>query len=156
MEYKNIATIDFNSTSSGELGRNPEEMLEVSPEWNEVPDLMMEDEDVLPEAEGSTKQKSDEVTQGRRKRQKEDDICPEKCGHSPTVSRRTQHSEGFYSEDWNEVQQEEDEWQAPDKWQRILQMVFRGRSLEINPVGYGVISSFCTQHQGGRCSVFAK
>ena len=43
MEYKNIATIDFNSTSSGELGRNPEEMLEVSPEWNEVPDLMMED-----------------------------------------------------------------------------------------------------------------
>ena len=32
-------------------------MLEVPPEWNEVPDLMMEDKDVLPEAEGSTKQK---------------------------------------------------------------------------------------------------
>ena len=26
-----------------------EEMLEVPPEWNEVPDLMMEEEDVLPQ-----------------------------------------------------------------------------------------------------------
>ena len=40
----------------------------------------------------------------------------------------------FYSEEWNEVQHEEDEWQASDKWQRILQMVFLGRGLEINPV----------------------
>ena len=29
-------------------------MLEVPLEWNEVPDLMMEEEDVLPEATGST------------------------------------------------------------------------------------------------------
>ena len=57
------------------------------------------------------------------------------------MSWRTQNPEGFYSEDWNEVQQEEDEWQAPDKWQRILQMVFCGGGLEINPVGYGFISS---------------
>ena len=34
-----------------------EEMLEVPPEWNEVPDLMMEEEDVLPKATGSTKQR---------------------------------------------------------------------------------------------------
>ena len=34
-----------------------EEMLEVPPEWNEVPDLMREEEDVLPKAEGSTKLK---------------------------------------------------------------------------------------------------
>ena len=96
-----------------------EEMLEVHPEWNEVPDMMMEDEDVVPEAEESTKQKRDEVAQGRRKRQKEDDIQPEKRGHSPTVSLRAQNPEGFYSEDWNEVQQEKEQWQAPDKWQRI-------------------------------------
>ena len=34
-----------------------EEMLEVPPEWNEVPDLMMEDKNVLPEAAGSSKRK---------------------------------------------------------------------------------------------------
>ena len=38
-----------------------EEMVEVSPEWNEVPFLMMEDEEVLLEAEGYTKRKRDEV-----------------------------------------------------------------------------------------------
>ena len=34
-----------------------EEMLQVSPEWNEVPNLMMEDEDILLEAEGYTKRR---------------------------------------------------------------------------------------------------
>ena len=53
-------------------------MLEVPAEWNEVPDMMMEDKDVLPEAEGSTGRKRDEVAQGRRKWWKEDDIRPEK------------------------------------------------------------------------------
>ena len=109
-------------------------MLEFPPEWNEVPDLMMEDKDVLPEAEGSTKRKRDEVTQGQRKLQKQG-IWPEKRGHWPTVSRRTQNPEGFFSKDCNEVQQEQDEWQAPDKWQRIFQMVFCSRGLEINPLG---------------------
>ena len=33
-----------------------EEMLEVPSEWNEVPDLMMEDEDIVLEAEGYAKQ----------------------------------------------------------------------------------------------------
>ena len=68
-----------------------EEMLEVPPEWNEVPDMRMKDKNVLPEAEESTTQKRDEVAQGRRKWRKEDDIQPEKHGHLPTVSRRTQN-----------------------------------------------------------------
>ena len=116
----------------------------------------MKDEDVLLEAEGYTKLKRDEVALGLRKRQKEDDIRPEKCVQSPTASWRTKNPEGFYSEDWNEVHQEEDEWQVPDKWQRILQIVFRGGGLEIIPVGYGSISSSCTQHQGGGWCICAK
>ena len=62
----------------------------------------------------------------------------------------------FYSEDWNEVQQEEDKWQVTDKWQRILQMVLPGGGLDINPVGYRSISSPRTQYQGGRCSISAE
>ena len=99
--------------------RNPEiplePELEVSQEWNEVSNLMLEEEDFLLEAAGYTKRKRDEVALGRRKRRKENDIQPEKHLHSPTASRRIQNPEGFHSEDWNEVQQEEDEWQAPDK-----------------------------------------
>ena len=91
-------------------------MLEVPPEWNEVPDLMMEEEDVLPKVTGSSKRRHGEVSRGQIKWQKEDDIQPQKRGHSPTVSWRIQNPEGFYSEDWNEVQQEEDEWQELDKW----------------------------------------
>ena len=152
--HKRIQAENHHEDKEGEA--TAEEMLEVPPEWNEVPDLMMEDKDVLPEAEGSTKRKRDEVAQGRRKRRKEDDIRPEKRVHFPTVCWRTQNTGGFYSEDWNEVQQEEDEWQAPDKWQRILQMVFRGEGLKINPVGYRSMSSSCIQHQGGGCSVSAE
>ena len=37
------------------------------------------------------------------------------------------------SDDWDEFQQEEDEYQTPDKWQRIWQMVFCGGCLERNP-----------------------
>ena len=65
-----------------------EEMLKVPPEWIKVPDLMMEEEDVLPEAAGSNKRRRDEISQGQRKRRKEDNIRPEKRGHSPTVSWR--------------------------------------------------------------------
>ena len=39
-----------------------EEMLEVPPEWNEVPMMMLEDKDVLPKADGSAKWKRDEVS----------------------------------------------------------------------------------------------
>ena len=59
------------------------EMLEVPLEWNEVPDMMVEHEDVLPKAEGSTKQKRDEVTQGQRKQWKEDAIWPENVDTRP-------------------------------------------------------------------------
>ena len=90
----------------------------------------------------------DEVVRVQRKHRIEDYIHQEKREHLPTVSRRTWKPEGFSSENWNEAQQEEDEWQTPDKWQWILQMVFSGRCLEINPVEYGYISSSCTQHQG--------
>ena len=74
-------------------------MLEVPPEWNKVPDLMMEDEDVRPATEGAAKRKIDEVAWRLRKHQKEDNIRPEKHTHLPTVSLRTQNLEGFYSED---------------------------------------------------------
>ena len=51
-----------------------EEMLEVPPEWNEVPALMMEEEDVLPKATGSTKRRRDEISRGLRKLKKEYNI----------------------------------------------------------------------------------
>ena len=34
-----------------------EAMLEVLPEWNEIPDLMMEDKDIRPATEAAVKQK---------------------------------------------------------------------------------------------------
>ena len=51
------------------------------------------------------------------------------------------------------LKQEEDEWQAPDKWQRILQMVFCGGCLEIHSYEARCISSSCTKHQGCECSI---
>ena len=107
-----------------EVEARAEEMLEVPRKWNEVPDLMMEEEDVFPMAMGSNKRRRDEISQGRGKQRKEEDIRPEKQEHSPTVSQRIQNPEGFYSEDWDEDQQEEDNWQVPEKWQKISQMVF--------------------------------
>ena len=70
--------------------------------------------------------------------QKEDVIHPEKREYSLMVLPRTQNPAGFYSEGWNEFQQEEDKRQMPDKWQRISQMVFleiRGdkRSMKNRP-----------------------
>ena len=51
-------------------------------------------------------------------------------------------------EDLNDVQQEEEEWQVPDEWWRILQMVFCSGYLEINPVGCGFISSYVLNTKG--------
>ena len=107
----------------------------------------MEEEEVLPVTEAAVKKKIDEIGRGLRKLWKEEDIQLEKHEHLPTVTQRTRIPEGFYSENWNEALQEE------DKWQRIAQMVFRGGFLEINPVVYGYISSSCTQHKRGGCSV---
>ena len=48
--------------------------------------------------------------------------------------KRTRNPEGFYSKNWNDEQQEEDEWKVPDKFQRISQMVFHNGFLERHPV----------------------
>ena len=45
----------------------PEDPEEVPPEWNEVPDLMMEDQDLQPATEGAIKRKIDEVARRWRK-----------------------------------------------------------------------------------------
>ena len=58
-------------------------MLEVLPAWNEVPDLMMEAKDRRMITEAATKQRRDEVAQGRRKWWRDDDIRPEKHEYSP-------------------------------------------------------------------------
>ena len=55
-----------------------EEMLKISLEWNEVPDLIMEDGDILPEDMRPDKRRKDEISQGRRKRRKENDIQAKK------------------------------------------------------------------------------
>ena len=60
--------------------------------------------------------------------------------------------EGFYYDDWDEDKQEEDERKAPDKFQKISQMVFCNRVLEVHPIGDRVLSSPRVQHQGGGCS----
>ena len=69
---------------------------------------------------------------------------PEKREHSPTENTEP---EEFYSEDWDEFKQEEDEWQILDKWQKILQMVFHSGCLGINPEVIRDITRSCTQHQ---------
>ena len=136
-----------------------EEMLDTPPGWNEVEDLIMDDGDILAENMRPEKRRRDEIAQGWRKWRKEDDIRVEKREHSPTRSRRTQNPEGFYSEDWNEDQQEQNEWQVPDKFQNISQMVLcngvlDNGVLESLPVGDEVLSSHRVQHQAGECSKF--
>ena len=122
--------------------------------WNEVEDLIMDDGDILAENKKPEKTRRDEVARGRRKRRNEDNICAKKQEHSPTTLRRMWNPEGFYSKDWDDDQQEEDEWQVPDKFQRISQMVFRNGVLESHPEGDKVLSSHRVQHQRGGCSIF--
>ena len=50
-----------------------EEMLDIPPEWNEVEDLAWEGGDILEDMR-LEKRRRDEISQGRRKRRKEDDI----------------------------------------------------------------------------------
>ena len=61
-----------------EIEARVEEMLEIPPEWNKVLDLMMEEGDILPENMRPDKRRRDEISQGWRKRRKEDDIRAEK------------------------------------------------------------------------------
>ena len=37
--------------------------------------------------------------------------------------KRTRNPEGFYSKNWDDEQQEEDEWQVPNKFQMNSQIV---------------------------------
>ena len=95
-----------------------EEMLELPPVWNEVQDLIMDGGDMISE-----------------------DLRPEK--HSPTEPRRVHPPQGLYAEEWIEDQQEEDDYQKPDKFQKISNMVFLNGVQEVPLV----------QHQGGGCSI---
>ena len=125
-----------------------EERLNVFLEVDEVSNLRLEDEDLLGEAKRDTKRKKDAVALGQIKRQTEDEIRPERSLHLPSASRRAHGPERFYSEDWNEFQQEGEEWQLADEWQRILEMVFCSRDIEINPMGGGCISNSVLNTKG--------
>ena len=97
---------------------------------------MMEVEDgrMMPEAVVKQKGRSSQRTE---ETQREENIRPEKHEHCPTVSKRTRNPAGFYSKEWDKLQQEDHEWQVPDKWKRISQMVFQNRSLEIHHYASG-------------------
>ena len=101
-----------------------EEILERPPVWNEVQDLIMDDENSLTVDMRPEKRKREEISRGQRKRIYEEDLRGDKCEHSPTESGRVHPPRGFYSEEWDEELQDEDDYQAPDKFQRILRMVF--------------------------------
>ena len=124
-----------------------EEILGAPRVWNEVPDLMMEVEDERMMPEAATKRRREEVARGRRKQWREDDIRLKKLEHSPNPSKRTHNPAGFYSQEWGELQQEDDEWQVPDTLKRISQMVFCGGCLEIHPSDSGCLSRLDTQHE---------
>ena len=96
-----------------------EEMLDELPGWNNVEDLIMEDGEILAENMKPKKRRRDEVARGRRKRRKEDDIQAEKREHSPSTLRRKRNPKGFYSENWDVNLQEEDEYQVPEKFERV-------------------------------------
>ena len=75
---------------------------------------MMEDEDIRPATEAAVKQKIDKVARGWRKWWKEEDIRPDihpQCHGEHGIQRDSILK-------LNEAQQEEDEWQTPDKWQK--------------------------------------
>ena len=121
-----------------------EEMLELPPVWNEVQDLLMEDETMLPGDIRPGKRVRDEPARGRRKRRNEEDIRADKRAHSPTETQRNHHPQGYYEEDWIDDQQAEDDYQNPEKFRRIANMVFL----------HGVLGDPPVQHQGGGCSQY--
>ena len=102
----------------------------------------MDDEEMISEEIRPGKRSRDEVTRGRRKRRNEDDIRGDKRVHSLTETQRRHHPQGFYDEDWIDDQQAEDDYQKPDKFQKIANMV----SLK------GVSEDPLVQHHGGGCS----
>ena len=90
------------------------------------------------------KRKREETVRGRRKRRCEEDLRGDKREHSPTESRRVHPPLGFYSEEWDKDLQEEDDYQAPDKFQRVSKMVFPD----------GVPGDTPGKHHGGGCSKY--
>ena len=86
----------------------------------------------------------DEPARGRRKQRNEEDIRADKREHSPTETRRSHHPQGYYDEDWIDDQQAEDDYQNPEKFRKIANMV----SL------HGVSEDPPVQHQGGGCSQY--
>ena len=78
----------------------------------------------------------------------EDEIRPERSLYLPSASRRAHAPRRFYSEDWNEVQHEGEEWHLPDDLQRILKMVFCSRDIEINPMSCEFISNSVLNTKG--------
>ena len=119
-------------------------MLELPPVWNEVQDLLMEDETMLPVDIRPGKRVRDEPARGRRKRRNEEDIRADKRAHSPRETRQNHHPHGYYEEDWINDQQAEDDYQHPEKFRRIANMVFL----------HGVLGDPPVQHQGGGCSQY--
>ena len=121
-----------------------EEMLELPPSWNDVQDLLMEDETIPSDEIRPGKRVRDEPARGWRKRRNEEDIRVDKREHSPTETRRSHHPQGFYDEDWIDDQQAEEDYQNPEKIRRTADMV----SLQ------GVPGDPPIQHQGGGCSQY--
>ena len=107
-----------------------------------MPDLILDDGDMLPEDLQPEKRRMEEISRGRRKRRHEEDLRGDKREHSPTESRRVHHPQGFYSEEWDKGFQDEDDYQAPDKFHRISRMVFPD-GVSWDPPG---------KHHGDGCS----
>ena len=57
-------------------------------------------------------------------------------------TRRSHHPQGYYEEDWIDDQQAEEDYQKPEKFQKIANMVSLNRVSEDPPV----------QHHRGGCS----
>ena len=55
-----------------------EEMLEPPPVWNEVPDLILDDGDILPEDLRPEKRKTEEISRAQRKRRHKEDLQGDK------------------------------------------------------------------------------
>ena len=104
-------------------------MLEISPELNTVPDLIIEDEEKLMITETNSKRKRNEVARGRRNWRKEDDIS------------------------WYLGEHRTRKDSIPKTGMSLNKKKINGRCLKINPEVIEYISKSCTQHQGGGYSV---
>ena len=132
-----------------------EERLETEspPQWKEVPDLMMENEDGEESNKASGKRKQEKVARGWWKQQREEDIWVEKRERPHYETPCKCKLDGFYSEEWGKEQQEEDHWQVQDKKEKIVQMVFHDGLPDIHLDEIECTSGSYTQHQGGGCSI---